>query len=66
MNDDVFEKILGLLHEFRIDPNVSRLAMRALEIDKTLAEAHTSLTLIESAYEWNWAEAEELFERAMG
>ncbi len=40
-------------------------ALRALEIDGTLAEAHTSLGWIKWVYEWNWNEAEKDFKRAI-
>lgn len=39
-------------------------ATRALEIDPTLAEAYASLGLINN-YQWNWAEAEEYFKKAV-
>ena len=39
-------------------------AMRALEIDDTLAEAHTSLAAVHE-YDWNWAEAEREYRRAI-
>ena len=39
--------------------------MRALEIDDTLSEAHASLGLNKTAFEWNWAAAEEEFKRAI-
>ena len=38
--------------------------MRALEIDDTLAEAHTSLAAVHE-YDWNWAEAEREYRRAI-
>jgi len=40
-------------------------ALRALEIDSTLAEAHTSLGFIAAAYEYDWPGAEALFRRAI-
>ncbi len=40
-------------------------ASRALEIDARLAEAHVSLGSISALYEWNWAEAELHFRRAI-
>lgn len=39
-------------------------AMKALEIDESLAEAHGSLGLIKG-YEWDWAGADEEFRRAV-
>jgi adenylate cyclase len=40
-------------------------AQRALEIDDTLAEAHTSLAGIMINYDWDWKGAEEQFRRAI-
>ena len=39
-------------------------AKRALEIDDTLAEAHTSLAAV-NEYDWNWPEAEREYRRAI-
>jgi eukaryotic-like serine/threonine-protein kinase len=40
-------------------------AKKALEIDDTLCEAHTSLGVYLLRYEWNWPEAEKEFIRAI-
>jgi TolB-like protein/Tfp pilus assembly protein PilF len=40
-------------------------ALKALEIDDTLAEAHAALGTITSDYYWDWAEAERRFKRAI-
>ncbi len=40
-------------------------ANKALELDNTLAEAHTSLAVVRFMYDWNWAEAERSFQRAI-
>jgi serine/threonine-protein kinase len=47
-----------------IYPKVKAAAARALEIDDTLAEAHTSLAAV-NEYEWNWQEAENQYRRAI-
>lgn len=39
--------------------------MQALEIDETLAEAHTSLGLVKEHFDWDWAGAEREFKRAI-
>ena len=39
-------------------------AMKALELDETLGEAHTTLARIEMGFDWNWSAAEERFRRA--
>ena len=40
-------------------------ALRALEIDNTLADAHTSLAMIAFQFEWDWSSSEEGFQRAI-
>src|SRR5438477_1649082 len=40
-------------------------ALKALEIDDTLAEAHTSLAYAKSALEWDWQSADAEFRRAI-
>ena len=40
-------------------------ALKAVEIDETLAEAHVSLGRIAFNYEWDWAGAEREFKRAI-
>ncbi|HEX6126320.1 MAG TPA: tetratricopeptide repeat protein [Pyrinomonadaceae bacterium] len=46
-------------------PKAKAAVTRALEIDNTLAEAHTSLARILQVYDWNWAEAEREYKRAI-
>jgi TolB-like protein/Tfp pilus assembly protein PilF len=46
-------------------PKAKEAALRALEIDDTLAEAHTSLAMIKASYEWDWAGAEQSFRQAI-
>ncbi|MBK7392135.1 MAG: tetratricopeptide repeat protein [Chloracidobacterium sp.] len=38
---------------------------KALEIDPTLSEAHTFLAYAQVIYDWNWAEGERSFKRAL-
>ncbi len=45
-------------------PKVKAMAEKALEIDDSLAEAHTSLAAAYE-YEWNWREAEKQYRRAI-
>ena len=40
-------------------------ALKAVEFDETLAEAHASLGYIRLHYDWNWPEAEKQFKRAI-
>ncbi|HKR62014.1 MAG TPA: protein kinase [Pyrinomonadaceae bacterium] len=46
-------------------PKAKAAAMKALDLDDTLAEAHTALGLISFTYDWNMAEADRRFERAI-
>jgi len=40
-------------------------ARKALEINDTLPEAHAYLGAVKYLHEWNWSEAEQMFERAL-
>ena len=40
-------------------------AMKALELDDTLGEAHNSLAAVTADYDWDWAGAERHFKRAI-
>jgi Tfp pilus assembly protein PilF len=46
-------------------PKVRSAAMKALDIDGTLGEAHASLALVKMVYEWDWQAAEKEFRRAI-
>ena len=46
-------------------PRARAAAVRALELDDTLAEAHTSLALIALFHEWDWSTAEHEYRRAI-
>ncbi|MEP6570984.1 MAG: protein kinase [Acidobacteriota bacterium] len=46
-------------------PKAKAAALRALELDETLAEAHTSLGRVLATYEWDWPGAEKEFKRAI-
>jgi len=46
-------------------PQAKAAAQQALEIDPTLAEAHTFLAYCLIIYDWNWAEGERSFKRAI-
>jgi TolB-like protein len=46
-------------------PKARAAALRALEIDKNLPEAHTALALIVQNYDWDWQTAEKEFRRAI-
>ena len=46
-------------------PKAKATAMKALEIDETLAEAHASLAYVTVNYEWDWSGAEREYKRAL-
>jgi TolB-like protein/Flp pilus assembly protein TadD len=46
-------------------PKARAAALQALKLDETLAEAHTALALVKAQYDWNWAEAEKEYRRAI-
>jgi serine/threonine protein kinase/tetratricopeptide (TPR) repeat protein len=46
-------------------PKAKDAVQKALQIDDTLAEAHTSLAFIKTLYEWDWSGAEKEFQRAI-
>src|SRR6185436_19405886 len=46
-------------------PKAEAASKKALSIDESLAEAHTSLAFVTYRYHLNWAEAEQHFKRAI-
>lgn len=46
-------------------PKAKHLALKAVSIDETLAEAHTPLGGVKAMYDWDWVGAETDFKRAI-
>jgi TolB-like protein/tetratricopeptide (TPR) repeat protein len=46
-------------------PRAKEAALRALEIDDSLAEAHSSLAMVLHRYDWDWRSAERSYKRAI-
>ena len=46
-------------------PKAKESSIKALALDNTLAEAHTSLAHVLTNYDWNWSEAEKEFKRSI-
>jgi TolB-like protein/DNA-binding winged helix-turn-helix (wHTH) protein/Flp pilus assembly protein TadD len=46
-------------------PKAKDMALTALKLDPSLADAHTSLAFVEMHYEWKFQEAEQEFKRAI-
>jgi TolB-like protein/DNA-binding winged helix-turn-helix (wHTH) protein/Tfp pilus assembly protein PilF len=59
-------EIFGTMPASEAAPKARAAALRALELDPTLAEAQTSLATEKFNYEWDWSGAAQGFERAIG
>jgi len=46
-------------------PKVRAAALRALELDETLAEAHTAIGVVKLWFDWDWEGAERAWRRAL-
>ena len=57
--------IVGAMSSGEAAPKTKAAALKALEIDDTLAEAHTSLASMQFNYDWDWPAAERGFKRAL-
>jgi TolB-like protein/Tfp pilus assembly protein PilF len=55
----------GILPSNDALPKGKEAALKALEMDDTLAEAHSSLAWIKSIYEWDWRGGDKEFQRAI-
>jgi serine/threonine protein kinase len=55
----------GYMAPGEVWPRSQTAAMVAVGIDNSLPEAHTSLALVKAYYNWDWAGAEEEFQRAI-
>jgi tetratricopeptide (TPR) repeat protein len=55
----------GVLRPGDAFPKAEKAARKALEIDDTVAEAHTALGFVQSCYHRDWQAAEREFQRAM-
>ena len=59
------QTIVGLVSNHEGFRRAKDAARRAIELDPELAEAYTALAFATWAYDWNFAEAEELFQKAI-
>ncbi len=55
----------GLLHPAEGMPKAKAAASRAIALDPQLGEAHASLALIRGLYDWEWEDAEFLYQSAI-
>ncbi len=57
--------IVGTVPASEVAPKARAAALRSLELDNTLAEAHTSLATVRFNYDWDWNAAASGFHRAV-
>jgi len=64
---DAYGGLGGLIYQPPSEtlPKAKAAAMKALELDETLAEAHAALAMNEWFYDWDWPSAEREFKRAI-
>jgi TolB-like protein/DNA-binding winged helix-turn-helix (wHTH) protein/Tfp pilus assembly protein PilF len=55
----------GVLSPEQAYPKARAAALKALEIDKTLAEAYATLGLVREGYDWDWRGAEQEYLRSI-
>jgi eukaryotic-like serine/threonine-protein kinase len=56
---------IGQLPPKEIYPKAREAAIKALELDDTLAEAHNALASVKRDYDWDWSGAEREYKRAI-
>jgi tetratricopeptide (TPR) repeat protein len=59
--------VLGSYGEppWQVYPQAKATALKAVELDNTLAAAHASLAMVAMHYEWNWTDARKEFEQSI-
>ncbi len=57
--------IVGTVPAAEVAPKARVAALKSLELDNTLAEAHTSLATVRFNYDWDWKAAASGFRRAV-
>jgi DNA-binding winged helix-turn-helix (wHTH) protein/TolB-like protein/Tfp pilus assembly protein PilF len=62
---DAYLLLSGFRNESETIPRARGAALRALELDPTLGEAHAALGLIAMNYDWDWPGAEREFQTAI-
>ena len=61
----VYFGIFGLRPSGEVYPKARAAAIKALELDETVAEAHLTLADVKKGYDWDWAGAEAEYKRAL-
>jgi TolB-like protein/Flp pilus assembly protein TadD len=57
--------VYGMYAPDHVMPKAKAAAVRALQLDESLGEAHISLAYISAFYEWNWKSSEAEFKKAI-
>ncbi len=57
--------LFGKMSRNEAAQQAKKTAQRALELDESSSEAHTSMGVILEVFDWNWTEAEQEFKRAI-
>jgi TolB-like protein/DNA-binding winged helix-turn-helix (wHTH) protein/Flp pilus assembly protein TadD len=57
--------VIGDVAAAEVFPKARAAAEKALELDSSLAEAHTSMAYVKFSYDWDWTAAEAEFQRAI-
>lgn len=60
----ILQSFMGTSRPQEVLPLAKTAALKALSLDQTVAEAHTSLACIKTVYDWNWSDAENDFRQA--
>jgi serine/threonine-protein kinase len=55
----------GVVHPKEVFPKAKAAALKALELDESLAEAHASLAFTYLYFDWNWLQTEKEYRRAI-
>jgi TolB-like protein/DNA-binding winged helix-turn-helix (wHTH) protein len=56
---------VGGLAPNEVEPKAKAAALRALELDSSLSDAHNSLAYVKLTYDWDWPGAEAEFKRSL-
>jgi TolB-like protein/Tfp pilus assembly protein PilF len=57
--------ILGSLPAVEVYPRAKAAALKALELDETVGEAHNTLADVRKGFDWDWAAAQPEYKRAL-
>jgi serine/threonine-protein kinase len=57
--------VLGFRSPRETGPRMNQYLQKALQLDRDLADAYTSLASYKISFEWNWAEGEQAIKRAL-